>query len=81
MVSVANISASNSKFENLRWTPYMQGVMQIYMSQIRRVQSTDSIREAQVGDALFAAFKFNGSSQEDVFHFARLVLTKLIMNG
>ena len=33
-------------------------------------ESTDSIREAQVGDALFA---FNGSSQ-DVFHFCSLSL-------
>ena len=33
-------------------------------------KSTDSIREAQVGDALFA---FNGSNQ-DVFHFRSLSL-------
>ena len=33
-------------------------------------ESTDSIREAQVGDALFA---FNGSSQ-DLFHFRSLSL-------
>ena len=33
-------------------------------------ESTDSIREAQVGDALFA---FNGSSQ-DLFHFCSLSL-------
>ena len=35
-------------------------------------ESTDSIREAQVGDALFA-FNGNGSSQ-DLFHFRSLSL-------
>ena len=48
--------------------------MQIYDSYVASQESTDSIREAQVGDALFA-FNFDRSgSGQDVFHFCSLSL-------